>query len=90
MPTVFLIHPVFEKDRSYSEYTLSDLHQRLKDVAAKEELIVLDLLNTYKNYNPDDIKQHSKQWYDCWHPNIKGHAIVAESLYDLLISSKMQ
>lgn len=82
VPIIFLIHPVFEKNKDFNIYSLNLLHKKLSKAASKSGLIVLDLLDAYKAYNPDEIKLHNKKWYDPWHPNVKGHMIVAEYIYN--------
>lgn len=84
IPVIFLIHPIFEQGRTYAAYSLASLHYKLKDVATQQGLIVMDLLDAYKNYSPDLIKHHSEYWYDCWHPNAVGHLIAAEYIYQHL------
>jgi lysophospholipase L1-like esterase len=86
VPVIFLIHPIFEKNKDFNSYGLVMLHNRLKDAASKAGLIPLDLLNAFKPYSADDIKMHSKTtWYDPWHPNAKGHKIIAEYIYSKLM-----
>lgn len=86
IPVIFLIHPVFEKDKSFNSYSLVPLHNRLKDAALKAGLIPLDLLNAFRPYNPEDISLHSKTpWYDPWHPNAKGQKIIADYIYRRLM-----
>jgi len=88
-PVVFLIHPIFEQGRTYAAYSLAGLHYKLKDVATKQGLRVIDLLDVYKNYNSNFIKHHSEHWYDCWHPNAVGHLIAAEYIYRRLVAENM-
>jgi len=84
IPVLFLIHPVFEKDKNFENYSLTALHDKLRETAVKAGLIALDLLDAYKTHHPDDLKVHNAKFYDPWHPNEKGHLIVAESIYNKL------
>jgi len=81
---LFLIHPVFEKDRNFENYSLTALHDKLRETAVKAGLTALDLLDAYKLYRPEDLKVHNAGNYDPWHPNAKGHLIIAESIYNKL------
>jgi lysophospholipase L1-like esterase len=39
----------------------------------------------FRDYDPQEIQVASnEQGYDPWHPNIKGHTIIAEYLYEKL------
>jgi lysophospholipase L1-like esterase len=88
-PVIFLIHPIFEKNKDFDTYSLTPLHMRLNDFASKAGLIVLDLLNAYKFYNPNEIKQQgSETWFDPWHPNEKGNMIIAERIYTFMSERK--
>lgn len=81
IPIIFLIHPVFQKNKSLDTYTLTSLHRRLDEVASETGLLVLDLLDAYKSGNPDFIEQYSKTWFDSWHPNAEGHRLIADYIY---------
>jgi lysophospholipase L1-like esterase len=86
IPVIFLLHPIFEKDEDFNAYTLTSLHKKLNDLASKSGLIILDLLDAFKPYDPNEVKQlSSTTWYDPWHPNAKGHMIIAEYLYKKII-----
>ena len=84
MPIIFLIHPIFEKG-GYETYTIADLHKKLSDEASKNNLIVYDILEEYRRYDVDTIKQHPVDWNDPWHPNAKGHKIIADYLYKKMV-----
>ncbi len=84
IPVLFLIHPVFDKDRDFGHYSLMSVHNKLREATQKAGLIPLDILDAYKPYPPDELKVHSGERYDPWHPNAKGHLIAAESIYDKL------
>ena len=52
-------------------------------------IMVWDLYDVFRYYNPEDVKVTSNdQWYDPWHLNIKGHMVVAE--YPMRSSRKDQ
>ena len=88
IPILFLIHPVFEKDKDYRNYSLASLHKELTDVSTVAGLQTLDLLEVFKNYDPEELKQTgTPDWFDPWHPNAKGHRVIAhylqQKLFDL-------
>jgi lysophospholipase L1-like esterase len=85
-PLIVLVHPVFEKGESFREYTLTALHTRLSEISSKAGLIPVDLLDAYRQYNPNEIKQHNKNGFNVWHPNAKGHEIIADHLFKKLKS----
>jgi len=85
IPIIFLIHPIFEKGKTYSEYSLIPVHHILNTMATSVGIMVWDLYDVLRYYNPEDVKVASNdQWYDPWHLNIKGHMVVAEYLYEKL------
>lgn len=88
-PIIFLIHPVFEKN-AFKTYSLRSLHDKLARLASCEGLIVWDILDAYKDYNAGEIKQHmhNPDWYDPWHPNAKGHRIIADYLDNKLTKER--
>ena len=61
------------------------MHDNLAKVASDNNLKVYDLLEEYSKYDVNDIKRHNKEWYDPWHPNAKGHRIIADYLYNKLL-----
>ena len=85
IPIIFLIHPIFEKGKTYAEYTLIPIHTMLNTMATSAGLIVWDLYEAFRDYDPQELQVTSNpKWYDPWHPNIKGHTIIAEYLYEKL------
>jgi lysophospholipase L1-like esterase len=85
IPIIFLIHPIFEKGKTYTEYSLMPIHTMLNTIATSAGLTVWDLYEAFRNYDPQELQVTSNpQWYDPWHPNIKGHTIIAEYLYKKL------
>lgn len=81
---ILVIHPVFQKGRDFRQYSLVNLHQRLRTLAAQNMIPALDILDTYLGHDPEEIKQSSPNWYDPWHPNAKGHALIAYALESFL------
>ncbi len=53
---------------------------QLNDVATKAGLIPLDLINAFKPYSPKNVNMPGETW-DPWHPNAKGHMIIAEYIF---------
>ncbi len=81
VPTVFVIHPIFEAERDYDEYSFLALHAVLAARAAESGLVVVDLLDAYRSHDPDVLRQEGEPgWFDPWHPNARGHALAAEAL----------
>jgi len=88
IPIIFLSHPVIQKDKSYQEYSLTTLHEKLGHLATNAGLIVLDILDAYKNVHSDEITQLVEGGYDPWHPNAKGHKIVADYIFNKMRESE--
>ena len=82
IPIFFLIHPLIQKDKSYKEYSLTALHRKIGGVATQAGLIVLDVLDAYQLFRAEDVTQHVEGGYDPWHPNAKGHRIIADDIFD--------
>ena len=81
-PIVFLIHPIIE---AYENYSLSTVHEKLGEIASESGLPILDLLNAYSIYNPEELSVARKAQIDMIHPNEKGHRITADALFDFII-----
>ena len=82
VPVLFLIHPIFEENNDFSQYSLLNIHQRLGKTAEKAELIPIDLLSVYEQYPTEQLKLQPQ---DPWHPNEEGHQIIADAIKDYLI-----
>jgi lysophospholipase L1-like esterase len=86
IPVLFLIHPVFEKDNNFGNYSLTAVHHQLREAASKAGLVTLDILDAYKPYSSEELRNPNGEqydpWYDPWHPNAKGHLIIAEYIYN--------
>lgn len=87
VPGWFVIHPVFEQGVSFREYSLAWIHEDLARAARGAGLTVIDLLEAYRPYDPEDLKQPDPPgWHDPWHPNARGHRIAAEYLGARLVA----
>jgi len=82
IPLIFVIHPVFEKDKNFHQYSLIEEHHKLAELALQEGLVPLDLLDVFKPHNPLELKQTGPNpgVFDPWHPNARGHYVIAEAL----------
>jgi lysophospholipase L1-like esterase len=80
---------VFEKGRDYSQYSLTALHGRLRNLAKTHNLPVFDILDAYRGYDPNDIKNQDKAWFDPWHPNPKGHRVAGQAIERFLIEKAL-
>ena len=85
IPIVFLIHPVFKKGTSFQAYPLTSLHSKLANLASRMGLMVADGLESYLTFRPDELRQPVQDGYDPWHPNAKGHRVLAEYLYHKIL-----
>jgi len=85
IPIIFLIHPIFEQGKTYADYSLTPIHTMLQAMATSAGLMVWDVYDAFRAYDPQELKVESNtRWYDPWHPNIRGHTIIAEYLYEKL------
>ena len=84
LPIIFLIHPIFEQGKTYAEYSLLPVHAMLQTMATAAGLLVWDVYDAFRVYDPQELQVVSEHGHDPWHPNIKGHAIIAEYLYEKL------
>jgi lysophospholipase L1-like esterase len=84
VPVVFLIHPILEENGNFADYPLSLLHTKLAVAAADAGLPVIDLLDAYRPYKTDDLDLSRTRGHDLWHPNEKGHEIVADVLLNYM------
>ena len=81
IPVIFLIHPIFEDNNDFSQYSLLNIHQKLTEAADKAGLISIDLLNVFEQYPSEELKLQPQ---DPWHPNEEGHQIIADVIEDYL------
>lgn len=84
IPIIFLLHPIFEKHRTFQNSKLVPLYVRLKTMASQEGMLPVDLVEAYKAYTMDELRQIKSHGYDPWHPNSKGHQVIAEHLTNVL------
>jgi hypothetical protein len=69
--------PVF----SWGEtYPWLDVHLRLKGLAARNALRFVDLRSALGRHRPNEVG------LDIWHPNTRGHRIIAEALRDEVLA----
>ena len=78
---IFLIHPIFEENNDFSQYSLLNIHQQLTEAADKAGLIPIDLLEVFEQYPSEKLKLQPQ---DPWHPNEEGHQIIADVIKDYL------
>jgi lysophospholipase L1-like esterase len=85
LPIIFLIHPIFEQGKTYADYSLLPVHTMLRTMATAAGLIVWDIYDVFRAYDPQELQVVSQEYgHDPWHPNVKGHTIIAEYLYEKL------
>lgn len=78
VPIIFLIHPIFERNKPFTDYSLLSIHQDLSNMSKDQGLIALDLLEPYTPYSTNELGM------DPWHPSTSGHKLAAEYLYEYL------
>lgn len=76
VPVIFMVHPLLESNRKFKEYSFLDLHESLKELAARSGLVPLDLREAYRGYRFDRLCFDD----DSWHPNVLGHQLLADFL----------
>lgn len=87
VPIIFLIHPIFQEDSNFDNYSLAPLHAKLGAAAATAGLPVADVLNAYRTHDSKELTPPQKKRFDPLHPNEKGHRIAAEYLFDYILSA---
>ncbi|HXV13099.1 MAG TPA: SGNH/GDSL hydrolase family protein [Candidatus Krumholzibacteria bacterium] len=80
VPVVFVIHPIFEKDTGFEDYSLRDVHARLAEAARTNGFDVVDLLEPFRAYAPAGLKIENETYYDPWHMNALGHRVAARAI----------
>ena len=78
IPVVVVIFPVFHE---LQEYRWRAIHERVRNAAADQGFLVLDLLPVYQ---PEGAKDVRIGWGDYIHPNERGHQLAGDALYDFL------
>jgi len=78
---VGIVPVLHENMDSFDDYTLQDIHNEISSVLLKHNIPVLDLLPVFQN------KGKSSEYFfiDVWHPNARGHEIIAKSLLQLVL-----
>jgi len=84
IPMIFLIHPFFEENGSFDNYSLASLHAKLGAAATAAGLPVVDVLSAYRSHSAQELTQPPKNGFDRWHPNKEGHRIVADYLVEYI------
>ena len=79
-PVLLVIHPVFEREPANGDPGFAPLHAELAREARAAGLAVVDLRDAYARYAPGELQQTSRDWFDPWHPNARGHAVAAEAI----------
>lgn len=80
VPVVFIIHPVFEENRTFDDYSLRDVHARLGEAARTNGFDVVDLLDAFGSYAPAELKLNNPNYFDPWHLNVRGHRVAASAI----------
>lgn len=78
-----VIMPIFDFDEEgIGHYPYTKLHHEIKDILEKKKIRVFDLLEVFKEKmrSPQDFA------YDVWHPNEKGHRLIAQALLEPILS----
>jgi lysophospholipase L1-like esterase len=83
VPVIFLIHPVLNNVESFYWYPYDDIHNKLAQTAEQAGLAPVDVLRIYRLYKPEEfLLNPNDPSFDQWHPNVKGHEVIAEYLYE--------
>lgn len=84
-PVIFLIHPLL-KGNSFKNYSLTLVHEKIEAEAEKNSIKAIDLLEAFNELDVKEVKQNiAGTPEDLWHPNIKGHEITANFIYEKLV-----
>ncbi len=74
LPVLLVIFPVFYELETYA---WADVHAQVAEAAASRGFLVLDLLETYRGHDPNDLQVVEG---DHVHPNPLGHRLAAEAI----------
>jgi lysophospholipase L1-like esterase len=88
IPIIFVIHPLFEENGTFENYWMMSVHTRLASAASGVGLPVIDILNAYKAYDPQELTIPTLHAYDSLHPNEKGHRVAADYLFGVIRENK--
>ncbi|MBT5031030.1 MAG: SGNH/GDSL hydrolase family protein [Proteobacteria bacterium] len=90
IPTVFMVHPIFEESLSFQDYSLAGLHHDLNELSTTVGLRTANLLAYYQtnNIEPEDIRRQRSDWFDPWHQNVLGHQTITAFLHEYLLRGR--
>ncbi len=74
-----VIYPLFFDSEQYPVYPLTHLHEKVSAEAEANGFAVLDLLPVFIEYDADVLKINE---LDSIHPNVLGHRVAADAIYD--------
>ncbi|UCE59193.1 MAG: SGNH/GDSL hydrolase family protein [Phycisphaerales bacterium] len=78
VPIIVALCPVF-RFRPGVPYAWQNLHDNIESLCAKNDLLFLDLHASFGQYPSPEVS------IDVWHPNKKGHEVVAQALAEFLV-----
>lgn len=87
IPAIFLIHPIFEEDGSFDNYSLASLHAELGAAATAVGMPVVDVLGAYRSHSAQELTLPLERGFDQLHPNEEGHRIVADYLVEYILAA---
>ena len=79
---LIVIFPIMYK---FDDYPFIRIHDFVKEIAREKDFYVIDLLDTYRQYDADELILNK---YDR-HPNELGHKLAAEAIYDKLVNDDL-
>ena len=88
VPVVFMVHPIFEENLDFQNYSLVGLHDDLNELSSTAGLSTANLLAYYQtnNVKADELRLQRPNWFDPWHQNKLGHQIIATYLHEYLFN----
>ncbi|HEX5130869.1 MAG TPA: SGNH/GDSL hydrolase family protein [Candidatus Krumholzibacteria bacterium] len=89
VPVAFIVHPIFEDRPSFTDYSLTAVHQDLDATALGAGFTVIDVLDGFRAFAPADLKIHRDDYFDPWHLNVRGHLITAAFIRDRLVAGEL-
>lgn len=79
-----VVFPIFY---DLNHYQWSYAHEGVRKEAGKNDFYFLDLYDTFKDFNPKDVKSPAE--YDFLHLNPKGHLIATESIQKFILENNL-
>jgi lysophospholipase L1-like esterase len=77
------IVPVFDfEDDNFDSYKYNTIHREINEFLTRSGIQVFDLVETFKKQSLDP-KDYA---YDVWHPNEKGHEVIANALLEFVLA----